>query len=650
MTQENELSSKIYCVCKLKHDIRVESKVDLAGKEIEQVLDEPVETIVTLPALFKKLPFSQLDDVVIDRMTRLLYLGKAHGFLSEITDFKKLIAIARKATYLREVYGIMLTREDKIPEITRALGSRVAKASVKDAGGLIDVSPVIQLYNQRLPSGSLLSTVFLIPTQTLLEYAAEVVKLPYVTFTKQFTILDEKLDRMEAGVRKGTDELFQHLTHDFRRMPWLGLFKEHIGDYVDWAFSDFRTWGLHFIHKHEGKADPWLARSALNLLGLNENDTVLDPFCGSGTFIADSPLLNLSAIGVDINPLSTMITKVKCNLTNISLPQLRDSLIRVQKRSPASLLAKDKLRSIQSELDKDSKKKLLGKEDFILEILSIKDAIDEFSDDQSVKDFLYVILSRSITQIGARQQEGKSNAMSNFVRDAIAFYLQIYASQEILHKLDITTKSRCKISTSNARNIRTVVDGKVDGIVTSPPYFDALDYVSPSLLSIRILGLDDNNGHLRNETIGSSIQIADDKDMFLSDLLPESCDLLVKELMQFGREKKARIVLRYLTDMADCLQQFSEVLNEKGRMIFVVGKYHNWKLGNKNVLVDGAQALIDIGEHVGFRLEHELSHSISKIEPGKRIEEESVVVWRKDENAQSKRDAHRSRKIIRVMS
>jgi tRNA G10 N-methylase Trm11 len=650
MVEENELSSKIYCVCKLKHDIRVESKVDLAGKEIEQVLGEPAETIVTLPALFKKTPFSQLDDVVVDRMTRLLYLGKAHGFLSETTDFEKLIALTRKATYLREVYGIMLTREDKIPEITRALNSRVNKGGTKDTGRLIDVSPSAQLYNQRLPDGSLLSTVFLIPTQTLLEYAAEVVKLPHVTFTKQFTILNEKLDRMEAGVRKGIEELLQHLTHDSKRMPWLGLFKEHIGDYVDWAFSDFRTWGLHFIHKHEGKADPWLARSTLNLLGLNDNDTVLDPFCGSGTFIADAPLLNLNAIAVDVNPLSTMITKVKCNLAHIPLSQLRESLTRIQKRSSASLPGKDKLRSLRSELGTDSKKKLLGNENFILEILSIKDAIDEFSDDQLVKDFLYVILSRSITQMGARQQKGESSASSSFMRDAIAFYLQTYASQEILRRLGIEASGKCKTSTSDARNIRAVVNGKVDGIVTSPPYFDALDYVSPSLLSIRILGLDDKNRHLDNETIGSRARIADDKDMFLSDLLPESCDLLVKGLMQFGREKKARIVLRYLTDMTECLQQFLEVLNEKCRMILVVGKYHNWKLGNKNVLVDGAQALIDIGEHVGFRLEHELSHDISKIEPGARIEEESVIVWRKDENAQCKRDATRSRNIIQVMS
>nr|MDO8133468.1 DNA methyltransferase [Candidatus Njordarchaeum guaymaensis] len=648
--EENDSPPKICCICKLKHDIRVESKVDLARREIEESLGTTAKTIVTLPALFKKPPFSQLDDIVIDRVTRLLYLGKAHGFLAEAEDLSKLVRLMRTATYLREIYGIMLTQEEKVPEIVKAIGLHDVKAGVSPLGKFIDVSPNIQFYNQKLGDGSLLTTVFLIPAQTLLEYAAEVVKLPYVTFTRQFTNLDEKLDRMEAGVKKGIEELRQHLTHDFKRMPWLGLFKERIGDYVDWAFSDFRTWGLHFVHKHEGKADPWLARSALNLLGVSENDTVLDPFCGSGTFIADAPLLDINAIGMDINPLSTMITKVKCGLADIPLPELRESLIKIQKKSSASSQPKGKLRSVLAELGKNDKQKLLGNEDAFLEILSTKDAIDGVSDSEPIRDFLYVILSRSITEIGVKQQKRKLNASGNFMKDAITFYLQTYASQEILHALKIEAKGRCKVLTSDARNSKAILDGKVDGIVTSPPYFDAVDYVGSSTLPIRILGIDGDNKHLESQTIGSRSRITGDTDRFLCDMLPESCRLLVEGLMRFGRERKARIVLQYLTDITDCLHRFQEVINEKRRMIFVVGKYHNWKLGNNNVLIDGAQVLIDIGEHVGLPLEYELSHSISKIEAGKRIREESVIVWRKDENIRSKRDASRSKNILKIVS
>ena len=37
----------------------------------------------------------------------------------------------------------------------------------------------------------------------------------------------------------------------------------------------------------------------------------MDPFCGSGTISLDSSLLGRNAVGLDINPLSVLITQVK---------------------------------------------------------------------------------------------------------------------------------------------------------------------------------------------------------------------------------------------------------------------------------------------------------------------------------------------------
>jgi hypothetical protein len=66
--------------------------------------------------------------------------------------------------------------------------------------------------------------------------------------------------------------------------------------------------------------------------------------------------------------------------------------------------------------------------------------------------------------------------------------------------------------------------------------------------------------------------------------------------------------------------------------------------------MDGAQVLIDIGEHIGLVLEEELPHDISKIEAGKRIKEESIIIWRKDDKAKSKRDPARSKSILKSIS
>jgi hypothetical protein len=635
-----------YCICKLKHDIRVESKVDLARREIQEILKTNVSDLGVLPTLFRSYPFIRLDEKIIDRMTRLLYLGKSHGFICGLRSFDSLIKLTRNATYLREIYAVLLRSDDELSEILAAMGYGSTQGlEVSDENRFITISPGTQIFNQLLDNGSYLTALFLTPLQTMLEYTSEVVKLPYVTFTKQYTNLSEKLDKMEQGVDRGLVELLEHLGKGEKRMPWLGLFKEHIGDYVDWAFSDFRTWGLHFIHKHEGKADPWLARSCVNLLGLEKGRTILDPFCGSGTFIADAPLMGLNAVGVDVNPLSTMISRVKCSLTDIPLPELREAILEIGKERPSSRGHKDELDQILTELDDKDKRRILDKEAIALKILSIKEMIDGLSTNTLTKDFLYTMLSRVITTVFDKRINNV-NITNGFLRDALRFYLYAFASQRILDRLNFQVNCRCNIFTANAWMVKGILNGEVDGIVTSPPYFDALDYYGSSSLQIAFLSLSGRDEHLQSRIIGSNERTASDTDLFLYDLLPESSQLLIKELLRVGREKKARVILHYLNDMCDCLHSFSEVLGEGNRGIFVVGRYHNWKLGNRDALLDGAQILIDIAEQVGFKLEDEMPHNISKIDPGNRIKAESIIILRKGGETPSKRDPERSRRAL----
>lgn len=47
---------------------------------------------------------------------------------------------------------------------------------------------------------------------------------------------------------------------------------------------------------------PRLARTLVNLAGLSPGQTLLDPFCGSGTILAEAVLHSLNCVGVDKNP------------------------------------------------------------------------------------------------------------------------------------------------------------------------------------------------------------------------------------------------------------------------------------------------------------------------------------------------------------
>ena len=74
----------------------------------------------------------------------------------------------------------------------------------------------------------------------------------------------------------------------------------------------------HSLHPYPAKFPPQLPRTILQQFSV-EGETVLDPFCGSGTTLVESRIFGANAIGVDVNGLSTLLSKVKA--TPLSLLQ-----------------------------------------------------------------------------------------------------------------------------------------------------------------------------------------------------------------------------------------------------------------------------------------------------------------------------------------
>ncbi|MBI4451794.1 methyltransferase domain-containing protein [Candidatus Woesearchaeota archaeon] len=52
---------------------------------------------------------------------------------------------------------------------------------------------------------------------------------------------------------------------------------------------------------HPSSLHPKVARALVNLTGIKEGETLLDPFCGTGGFFIEAGLMNIKSIGYDIN-------------------------------------------------------------------------------------------------------------------------------------------------------------------------------------------------------------------------------------------------------------------------------------------------------------------------------------------------------------
>jgi len=93
---------------------------------------------------------------------------------------------------------------------------------------------------------------------------------------------------------------------------------------LDWDFADANTGYLtHALHPYPAKFIPQIPNALIQELS-SVGDTVLDPFCGSGTTLVEALLLKRHAVGIDANPLACLIARAKTTrLTENGLERLR---------------------------------------------------------------------------------------------------------------------------------------------------------------------------------------------------------------------------------------------------------------------------------------------------------------------------------------
>ncbi len=80
---------------------------------------------------------------------------------------------------------------------------------------------------------------------------------------------------------------------------------------LNWDFVNANTGYLtHSLHPYPAKFIPQIPNTLIQALS-SVGETVLDPFCGSGTSLVEARRLGRHAIGVDANPLAGLISRAK---------------------------------------------------------------------------------------------------------------------------------------------------------------------------------------------------------------------------------------------------------------------------------------------------------------------------------------------------
>lgn len=299
---------------------------------------------------------------------------------------------------------------------------------------------------------------------------------------------------------------------------------------------------------------------------------VLDPMMGSGTVLAVARSKGHSAIGVDLDPLASLIARVWTTSIDPQIVRKKaaDVLCRA-KRIHRTLRQRD---SYPPNADRETRTfvRYWFDRDARQQLASLAIAIRRLRDPK-VRDVLWCGFSRMIItkQAGVSLAMDLSHSRPHRVLDRSPVkpfrkFLSVTerVSQNCIDENSRGRGPRTRIVSGDARNL-PLADCSVDLVVTSPPYLNAIDYLRCSKFSLVWMGHSVTDlRKLRGGAIGANASAKP----------TEECDSVIRQLSLSPplRERERAVLARYVGDMHLAMREIARVLAPTGSAICVVGE------------------------------------------------------------------------------
>lgn len=265
---------------------------------------------------------------------------------------------------------------------------------------------------------------------------------------------------------------------------------------ADWSFINSVPSKINQLHPYPAKFIEQIPGQLLDIFGIDKELFVMDPFMGSGTTLLEAKRRGLKTVGIDLNPISYLISSVKLNSIPITfLDSVEEVISEVEYKIEKERIALIKISNAEHWFSNEVHKTLSA----LIQVIQSKLFCEEGLNG------LLLALSSIVVKVSYQESDTRYAAKENgyYEKDVLNFFSQacekIYKAvyEENIKKsieTDLFLESSINFDYKKYTN-------KVGAVITSPPYPNAYEYWLYHKFRMEFLGFDPKE--VKKEEIGT---------------------------------------------------------------------------------------------------------------------------------------------------
>ncbi len=373
-----------------------------------------------------------------------------------------------------------------------------------------------------------------------------------------------------------------------------------------------------------------LVRDYIARFQIDSTQTILDPFCGTGTTLVECKKLGIPSIGIESNPMASLASHVKVdwkvdpkgllahaeNVAHRTWQKLEKDGIAHSSHLP--LFRRNGTPAIRLRTLSEEKLKLVLKDSIsplpLHKTLTLIDTLNELRSDRfSATEQL--ALARALVSGISNLHFGPEVGVGPAKEDApvIEIWMRcLHRIAEDLESLKSLAETPAVVKTGDSRNLSGLLESKsVDAVITSPPYPNEKDYTRTTRLETVLLGFI-NNKHelrllkenlLRSNTRG--VYKSDEDDLFVSDNeeIERIAEAIEKRRLELGKTSGfermyARVTKLYFGGMKRHFADLRTILKPGAHLAYVVGDQASYL----RIMIRTGKILGELAQSLGYEL------------------------------------------------